>query len=386
MNKLELMRLRIQEENERLEAIKNGTGFNNGNREPSALLAFWNMDYNKDLILRFLPDGNRNNLFFWREIQEINLTFNGIKGVNKEVVTVRVPCIEMFTNEQGKPLQKCPILEQIRPLWKMGEEEKTIAKKYWVKRKYLYQFLVAKNSTATVKDDVAPENPIRRALIGDKIHTRIKSIITQQGLQYEPTDFEHGRDFTITKLMGGQYANYDQSSWSMMERPLSEDELNAINTYGLPDLGDFLPKQPTDEELAIIVEMFEASFNGEEYDPDRWAEFYRPKGVRKPESTPSSSISSDAIKNNLAMQRKLDEQQNNANQTPSQEPQSSQPSNVVTGEEASKANAKELMAKLNMKPQSSTELPTKTVEQSATDNGGTSDALAALRAKLAQNK
>ena len=46
------------------------------------------------------------------------------------------------------------------------------------------------------------------------------------------------------------------------------------------NLNDYLPKQPNDEELRVIGEMFEASVNGEMYDSERWGNFYRPAGVQ----------------------------------------------------------------------------------------------------------
>ena len=62
----------------------------------------------------------------------------------------------------------------------------------------------------------------------------------------------------------------------------TEAELEAINSHGLFNLKDFLPKQPTEAELKIIKEMFEASVDGEAYDPDRWGQYYRPWGLEAP--------------------------------------------------------------------------------------------------------
>ena len=44
-------------------------------------------------------------------------------------------------------------------------------------------------------------------------------------------------------------------------------------------LSTFLPKKPTDVELKVIKEMFEASVDGQPYDTDRWGQYYRPAGV-----------------------------------------------------------------------------------------------------------
>jgi hypothetical protein len=48
----------------------------------------------------------------------------------------------------------------------------------------------------------------------------------------------------------------------------------------LYDLADFLPKKPTDVELKVLKEMFEASVDGQPYDADRWANYYKPSGFQ----------------------------------------------------------------------------------------------------------
>ena len=59
-------------------------------------------------------------------------------------------------------------------------------------------------------------------------------------------------------------------------------------------MSDFLPKQPSDAELKIIKEMFEASVNGEAYDPERWGAYYKPAGLRS-DNTPSSTTQSAPV-------------------------------------------------------------------------------------------
>jgi hypothetical protein len=45
------------------------------------------------------------------------------------------------------------------------------------------------------------------------------------------------------------------------------------------NLSDFLPKKPTDVELKVMKEMFEASVDGEAYDMDRWGQYFKPAGM-----------------------------------------------------------------------------------------------------------
>jgi hypothetical protein len=55
--------------------------------------------------------------------------------------------------------------------------------------------------------------------------------------------------------------------------------MNAVNTHGLFDLNDFLPKKPDETAVKVMQEMFEASVDGEAYDPDRWSNYFRPAGM-----------------------------------------------------------------------------------------------------------
>jgi hypothetical protein len=51
----------------------NSTGGDN------AIYPHWNMEEGQAATLRFLPDGNTKNTFFWQERAMIRLPFNGIK-------------------------------------------------------------------------------------------------------------------------------------------------------------------------------------------------------------------------------------------------------------------------------------------------------------------
>jgi hypothetical protein len=92
----------------------------------------------------------------------------------------------------------------------------------------------------------------------------------------------HGVDFRIAKTSKGGYADYSTSKWSRNERALTAEEAAAIEQYGLFDLASFMPKKPTDVELKVMKEMFEASVDGQPYDTERWVLYYRPAGVQAP--------------------------------------------------------------------------------------------------------
>ena len=94
-----------------------------------------------------------------------------------------------------------------------------------------------------------------------------------------PTDYVAGTDFRLAKTAKGQYADYCTSKWARKETALTEEQLASIDTHGLHNLNDYLPAKPTPEGVQAIAEMFEASVNGDLYDPAKWGAFYKPYGL-----------------------------------------------------------------------------------------------------------
>ena len=250
----------------------------------SAIYPHWNIQEGQEAVLRFLPDGNTKNTFFWQERAMIRLPFNGIKGdLESKPVTVRVPCVEMWGDT-------CPILTEVRT-WFKDKSLEEMGRKYWKKRDYIFQGFVRENPLA---DDKAPENPIRRFIIGPQIFTLIKGALMDPELEELPTDYLRGLDFRISKGSKGGFADYSGSKWARKETALSEAEQAAIDTYGLVDLSTFLPKRPGDVELKVLKEMFEASVDGQSYDTERWGQYFRPAGVNAPAGSATESAPASA--------------------------------------------------------------------------------------------
>jgi len=237
----------------------------------NAIYPFWNIPENSTSVIRFLPDGDSGNTFFWRERQMIRMEFQGIEGQpDSRRCVVNVPC-----NEMWGPVGSCPVLSEVRQ-WFKDPALEDMGRKYWKKRSYVFQGFVTENSL----DEESPENPIRRFVINPSIFNIIKGALMSSDFEELPTDYEGGTDFRLTKTTKGQYADYSTSGWARRERSLDSNERAAIETHGLYNLNDYLPKQPSEAELAVIAEMFEASVDGKLYDPVRWGNFYRPAGVQ----------------------------------------------------------------------------------------------------------
>ena len=260
------------------EAQSKSTGQSTGGGD-NAIYPHWNMQEGKEAVIRLLPDGNPNNTFFWVERAMIKLPFAGIKGeTDSRPVQVQVPCVEMYNDGTA-----CPILSEVRG-WFKDKSLEEMGRKYWKKRSYIFQGFVVEDP---IKEDKTPENPIRRFIIGPQIYNIIRSALMDPELDELPTDFLKGLDFRIAKTSKGGFADYSTSKWSRRERALSDVEKAAIDTHGLYDLSGFLPKKPTDVELKVMKEMFEASVDGEAYDMDRWGQYFKPAGMGQATGDPN---------------------------------------------------------------------------------------------------
>jgi len=93
-----------------------------------------------------------------------------------------------------------------------------------------------------------------------------------------PVDYVNGTDFIVTKTSKGGYADYGTSKWARKETSITDDMMGAIEKYGLVDLSTYLPKRPTEEQLAIMFDMFQDSIEGRLYDPEKYSQHYKPQG------------------------------------------------------------------------------------------------------------
>ena len=235
----------------------------------NAIYPHWNIPENSEAVLRFLPDGDTNNTFFWTERAMIKLPFNSVKGdATSGPVQVQVPCMEMYGDA-------CPILAEVRQ-WFKDKSLEDLGRKYWKKRSYIFQGFV---TTSPLQEDATPDNPIRRFIIGPQIFNIIKSALMDPEMEDLPTDYTRGVDFRINKTTKGGYADYSTSTWSRKSRALTDEENNAVSQFNLFNLSDFLPKKPSDVDVKVMQEMFQASVDGEPYDQEKFGQYFRPAGI-----------------------------------------------------------------------------------------------------------
>jgi hypothetical protein len=262
----------------KLQASEGNKGGNRQSGGDNAIYPHWNIAEGSTTRIRFLPDGNTKNSFFWAERAMIRLPFAGVKGqADSKPVVVQVPCMEMYG-------EACPILAEVRPWFKDASLEE-MGRKYWKKKSYVFQGFVRENA---LSDDKVPANPIRRFTISPQIFNIIKAALMDPEMEELPTDLQRGLDFQIVKTSKGGYADYSTSKWSRKESALTAEEQAAIDEHGLFNLSDFLPKKPSDVELKVLKEMFEASVDGQPYDADKWGAYYKPYGLDVPNAAPAA--------------------------------------------------------------------------------------------------
>ena len=253
----------------KLKEQESRTGGSQSSGGDNAIFPFWNMKEGESSTLRFLPDGDESNTFFWKERLMIKLPFAGVKGeTDSRPVQVQIPCMEMYGDS-------CEILNEVRG-WFKDPSLEDMGRKYWKKRSYIFQGFVTENA---LSEDSTPENPIRRFIIGPQIFQIIKQALMDPDMEELPTDYTAGVDFRLNKTTKGGYADYSTSSWARRERPLGDAEMKAIETNGLFNLNDFLPKKPSEVEVKVMKEMFESSVDGEAYDQERFGQYFRPAGM-----------------------------------------------------------------------------------------------------------
>jgi hypothetical protein len=322
MASLAEIRAKLLEQDNRTERKSSSTGSGD-----NAIFPHWNIPEGSTATFRFLPDGDESNTFFWKERQMIRLPFAGVKGGDEnKPVTIQVPCVEMWGDT-------CPVHAEIRPWFKDPNLEE-LGRKYWKKRSYIFQGFVTDNGGF---EEEAPENPIRRFVISPQIYKIISAALMDPDFPEIPTDYEQGTDFKIVKSSKGGYADYSTSNWARRERSLNQEERDAIAQYGLFNLNDFLPKKPNAEELNAIFEMFEASVDGQLYDPERFADYYRPYGVEAPNSPRASAFESKA---QPAPQPVVVEEDDDIPVAPTQAPKEV----VTTNDDAGKPTAQDILA------------------------------------------
>ena len=185
-----------------LEQDSRSSGTKSNTNKDNTVFPHWSIPDNTSASLRFLPDGDTNNPFFWLKREMIRLEFAGVKGGDEsKPVTIQVPCIEMYDDEKTT----CPIHSELRQ-WFKDPSLEDVARKYWKKKSYLFQGFVTESDLV----EEAPENPIRRFMISPQIFKVISAALMDVDFTSLPTDYDQGTDFKVVKGQNGKWADYSR--------------------------------------------------------------------------------------------------------------------------------------------------------------------------------
>lgn len=277
---------------EKMAARTTASGGNNqqGPREASP---FWpykkNMKADTTALLRFLPDSDRDNPnLFYAHRKTIRLRFEGATGgdgATTAEVSVTVPSMEMWADTG----EKCPIAQYMRAQkwWDSTPEKKEMALKYYRRHEYVTAGFVVQSP---FEESPAPENPIRKFILPKKgVGLLIEASVSDTEMEDLVIHETGGREFKLKRTKNGDWPDYTQSSWSMRARALTDDEIAAIEKFGLVDLRKTAwERKPDNDEKDAILAMFHDSLNGNPFDIASFGKWYRHYEDRRNNDTPES--------------------------------------------------------------------------------------------------
>lgn len=266
-SRLDAMRAKLAEQKKRQDE-------GGGNAVARREYPHWKIDFDETVSLRYLPDADETNDYFWRKKLMYDWKFAS-PDTPGETVRIIMPCRNMYDGYTGD--KACPVRKKLSAMFDAKGEQEEAAKPFWVTTSYLYSGFVRRSP---YNEPAVPENPIRIFDLSKKLHEYIEGSILvddpDRKLAYDPVDYENGLNFIIEKKRNAKgYADYTNSQWSKNPTPLSEEEKAAIKQWGLVNLKEELPAKPSDEAFSIQMSMLEAALANEPWNPE-WEAHFKP--------------------------------------------------------------------------------------------------------------
>lgn len=260
----------------------------------SDIFKFGDLKVGDEVRIRFVEDADSTNTFFWRERHTRTLRFDSLLLPNGSTMMkdtyVSVPAFNLKSNETS--LDDLPpeylyksnedvIQQKIKGFWIDGDKtSQALYNKFGKKVTYLFQGFVRSPGY---------ETKLYRFVINKELFNLIKTCVTDSEIEDAPCDVVKGRDFILkvsekNAVINGSNTKVKdyvtQSKWSSKVTPLTDEEKAFLETNGAFDLKKYLPKHPTADQERIMLEMYNASYDGNPYDIKNWASTYRPDNIR----------------------------------------------------------------------------------------------------------
>lgn len=260
----------------------------------SDIFKFGDLKVGDEIRIRFVEDADKTNSFFWRERHSRTLRFDSLLLPNGTTMMkdtyVSVPAFNLKSNETS--LDDLPqeylyksnedvIQQKIKGFWIDGDKtSQALYNKFGKKVTYLFQGFVRSPGY---------ETKLYRFVINKELFNLIKTFMTDSEIEDVPCDVVNGRDFILrvsekNAVINGSNTKVKDyvtnSKWSSKVTPLTAEELAYLEENESFDLKKYLPKRPTAEQETIMLNMYNASYDGNPYDIKNWASTYRPDNIR----------------------------------------------------------------------------------------------------------
>lgn len=277
----------------KMESKNASTQFQNTSTS-SDIFKFGDLKVGDEIRIRFVEDADKTNSFFWRERHSRTLRFDSLLLPNGTTMMkdtyVSVPAFNLKSNETS--LDDLPqeylyksnedvIQQKIKGFWIDGDKtSQALYNKFGKKVTYLFQGFVRSPGY---------ETKLYRFVINKELFNLIKTFMTDSEIEDVPCDVVNGRDFILrvsekNAVINGSNTKVKDyvtnSKWSSKVTPLTAEEMAYLEENESFDLKKYLPKRPTAEQETIMLNMYNASYDGNPYDIKNWASTYRPDNIR----------------------------------------------------------------------------------------------------------
>ena len=272
----------------------------------SNIFSFKKLKAGDKIRIRFVPDKDDTNDFFWRPLNTRAIKFNSIKVPTGQVYNtnlyVSVPAFNAIKGSNGM-MPNLPedyiyyssndvIQQKIKGFWDNTDQGRELYKSFGKKTRYVMQGFVRNEGY---------EQKLYRFIINKDLFDIIYSFMSDDEIMDMPSDPIKGKDFILnvneTKIsLGGvtrPVNDYSTSKWSNNVTPLTEDELTWLKVNGAYDLKQFVTGKPTAVQEEVMLEMFNASYNNMPYDVKAWSGVFKPDNVALNPDGSLKTISND---------------------------------------------------------------------------------------------
>ncbi len=255
--------------------LKSRTVSASGGAGASKGFKHWLIETDSSAVVRFIPD-QENDVTAPASIElkqykpEFTAAINLPEGASMDKFPkfiVKLPCLTMYEGETT-----CPGLAVAKSLYDAGGKDK-LASSLYFKKTYILQGFVVSDPM----DGAQPVDALRTFQLSPQLIEAFLAGCNSPDMEAPPWDTVDGTDFRITKGRKGEFASYTTSAFVRKSRPLSADELAAIE--GAKPLISFRPAKPDEAHQQAMVEILEAASVGAPYDYARWGKFFVPFGL-----------------------------------------------------------------------------------------------------------